>query len=62
MPSKLQAYVDLSGCMSTCACQPCPHTAVCSLFRKPRTVCPMLDDHKLFAKIETDYDELAAPA
>lgn len=34
----------------------------CSLFLVPRTACQRVDDHRLFVKIQTDDEQLAAPA
>lgn len=56
----LHVYLYGRFCVCACAHLLCQCTVVCSLYR---TVCPRLDDHRLFVKkIQTDYEQLAAPA
>lgn len=51
MSVSLHAYVYLCGRACTFSCLPCPCAVVCSLYRKPRTVCPRLGVDNLFVKI-----------
>lgn len=63
VPACISPFV--CGCTCPFASLPGPCAVVGSLLKKkkkPRTVRPRLGVHRLFVKIQTDHEQLAAPA